>query len=128
MNPHELAVLQRFADAMTACHTKGKDCDSCPVGSKTDCYFDDENPVREALDILNRLLDAHRMTASFDFFSGLTLDAKYALKSHSRDLVYQTYGAAKMAYKLGAITKDQFRWINDTLVVNGLNNPRCRLE
>ena len=63
-----------------------------------------------------------------DIFAGLERDAKYALNSHSRDLVYETYGAAKMAYKLGAITKDQFYWLNDTLVVNGLNNPRCRLE
>lgn len=27
----------------------------------------------------------------------LEKDARYALASHSRDLVYQTYGAAKMA-------------------------------
>lgn len=128
MNPHEYEVLRRFADAMTACHNPAVGCDCCPNGSKTDCYFDDEDRTREALDILNRLLDAHRMPASFDFFSGLTLDAKYALKSHSRDLVYQTYGAAMMAYNLGAINRDQFYLLNDALVVNGLNNPSCRLE
>lgn len=81
MNPHEIDVLQRFADAMTACYTKGKDCDSCPVGSKTDCYFDDEDHVREALDILHRMLD--------------------------EPWVYEIYAADSMAYRLCPITIDQ---------------------
>ena len=60
-------------------------------------------------------------------FARLERDAKYAL--HSRNLVYETYGAAKMAWKLGAITKPQFCLLNDLLVVHGLNDPgHCYLE
>ena len=62
-------------------------------------------------------------------FNRLERDAKYALNSHSRDLVYETYGAAKMAYTLEAITKNQFYLLNDMLVVHGLNDPyHCYLE
>lgn len=62
-------------------------------------------------------------------FSQLERDAKYALSSHSRNLVYQTYGAAKMAYQLQAITKSQFGLLNEMLVVKGLNDPgHCYLE
>lgn len=62
-------------------------------------------------------------------FANLERDAKYALNSHSRNLVYETYGAAKMARELGAITKPQFYLLNDMLVVHGLNDPgHCYLE
>lgn len=62
-------------------------------------------------------------------FARLEREAKCALNSHSRDLVYQTYGAAKMARELGAITKPQFDLLNDMLVVHGLNDPgHCYLE
>lgn len=62
-------------------------------------------------------------------FASLERDAKYALNSHSRNLVYETYGAAKMAWQLGAITKPQFYLLNDMLVVHGLNDPgHCYLE
>lgn len=62
-------------------------------------------------------------------FASLERDAKYALNSHSRNLVYQIYGAAKMARELGAITKPQFDLLNDMLVVHGLNDPgHCYLE
>ena len=57
MNPHEYEVLRRFADVMTSCYTPGMNCNSCPVGSAEECYFDHEDNIREALDILNRLLD-----------------------------------------------------------------------
>lgn len=62
-------------------------------------------------------------------FSRLEREAKYALNSHSRNLVYQTFGEAKMAFELGAITKPQFYLLNDMLVVRGLNDPaHCYLE
>lgn len=62
-------------------------------------------------------------------FARLEKDAKYALNSHSRNLVYEAYGAAKMAWELGAITKPQFYLLNDMLVVHGLNDPgHCYLE
>ena len=62
-------------------------------------------------------------------FARLEREAKYALNSHSRDLVCETYGAAKMARELDAITKPQFDLLNDMLVVHGLNDPgHCYLE
>ncbi len=62
-------------------------------------------------------------------FARLEREAKYALNSHSRNLVYQTFGAAKMAFELEAITKPQFYLLNDMLVVHGLNDPaHCYLE
>ena len=62
-------------------------------------------------------------------FARLEREAKYALNSHSRNLVYQTYGAAKMARELDAITKPQFDLLNDMLVKHGLNDPgHCYLE
>lgn len=62
-------------------------------------------------------------------FYQLEREALYALHSYSRDLVYQTYGAAKMARQLGAITAPQFDRLNDMLVVKGLNDPaHCYLE
>ena len=69
------------------------------------------------------------MIDSNALFARLEREAKYALNSHSRNLVYQTYGAAKMAWELGAITKPQFYLLNDLLVVHGLNDPgHCYLE
>ena len=68
------------------------------------------------------------MTVAHDIFGSLEREAKYALNSHSRDLVYKTYGAAAMARTLGAITHDQFMRLNDMLVTHGLNNPLSRLE
>lgn len=62
-------------------------------------------------------------------FARLEREAKYALNSHSRNLVYQTFGAAKIAFELEAITKPQFYLLNDMLVVHGLNDPaHCYLE
>ena len=56
-------------------------------------------------------------------------EADYALKSHSRDLVYQTYGKALMAHDLGAISFRQFKELNQKLVVDGLNNyAKSKLE
>ena len=62
-------------------------------------------------------------------FARLEREAKYALNSHSRNLVCQTYGAAKIAFELDAITKPQFYLLNEMLVVHGLNDPgHCYLE
>lgn len=62
-------------------------------------------------------------------FDDLEHRAKYALNSHSRDLAYEAYGAAKMAYRLAAITWDQFYQLQEVLVVHGLNDPaHCRLD
>lgn len=55
-------------------------------------------------------------------FLRLKKEAQYVLNSHNRDLVYETYGAAKMAYELGAISHDEFYELNAMLVRNGLND------
>lgn len=57
-------------------------------------------------------------------YERLLKDARYALNSLSRDLVYETYGAAKMARNLEAITHDEFMTLNDLLIRDGLNNYR----
>ena len=54
--------------------------------------------------------------------------AEYALRSHSRELAYEVYGAAKMAYDLNAIGKEDFYTLNDMLVTNGLNKPSAGLK
>lgn len=57
-------------------------------------------------------------------YERLLKDARYALNSLSRDLVYETFGAAKMARNLEAITHDEFMTLNDLLIRDGLNNYR----
>ncbi len=61
-------------------------------------------------------------------FNELKKDIEYALNSKSLTLAYEAYGAAKMARKLGAITKDQFFELNDMVIVNGINKPSAGLE
>ena len=69
------------------------------------------------------------MTDAGIVFYQLEKRAQYVLNSHSRDLVYETYGAAKMALQLQAITALQFDRLNEMLVVKGLNDPgHCHLE
>lgn len=54
----------------------------------------------------------------------LKKDAKYALNSRSRTLIYEVYGEAKMARRLGAITKAEFFELNEMLITNGINDPK----
>lgn len=61
-------------------------------------------------------------------FDQLKKEIQYALNSKSLTLAYQAYGAAKMAWQLDAITKDQFFMLNDMVVVNGINKPSAGLE
>lgn len=69
------------------------------------------------------------MTDAGIVFYQLEKRAQYALNSHSRDLVYETYGADQMARQLQAITALQFDRLNEMLVVKGLNDPgHCHLE
>lgn len=46
----------------------------------------------------------------------LERQARYAQRSLSRDLLYQTYGQACMARQLEAITSDEFKRINHVTV------------
>lgn len=61
-------------------------------------------------------------------YDDLIKRAKYALDSKSRDLVCQTYGEAKMARLMCAISKEQYYELNDMLIKKGLNNPKAGLE
>lgn len=63
-----------------------------------------------------------------NIFIELKKDVEYALNSKNLTLAYEAYGAAKMARKLGAITKEQFYEINDMVIVNGINKPAAGLE
>ncbi len=64
-----------------------------------------------------------------DTYKYLLKRAAYALNSHSRDLVNETYGAATMARNLNAITSEQMNTLNDMLVKHGLNDPaNCKLD
>lgn len=79
--------------------------------------------------IYDGFFDCCKRQVETPFFDQLRREAQYALNSHSRDLVYQTYGSALAAYKLGAITKPQFDELNNMLVVHGLNDPaHCKLD
>ncbi len=57
-------------------------------------------------------------------YAQLETEALYALRSLSRDLVYQCYGKVKMAQQLLAIDAAQAAELNTLLVRNGLNNPQ----
>ena len=61
-----------------------------------------------------------------NIFEMLKKEAAYALNSHNRDLVYQTYGMAQMAFSLEEISREQFYELNDELVTNGLNGRALR--
>lgn len=56
----------------------------------------------------------------------LMRDARYAQNSNSLDLVYETYGKAKMARRFHAITMIQFSQLNDVLVRGCINNAEWR--
>lgn len=56
-------------------------------------------------------------------FEQLKKDALYAQRSFSKELLYQTHGAAQMARQLGAITHDQATELN-TLTVYFMNTDR----
>ena len=63
-----------------------------------------------------------------EIFKQLESEANYALLNCSNNLVYQTYGKTLMARELGAIRREQFNQLNNLLVVNGINNPKAKLE
>lgn len=62
------------------------------------------------------------MTADMTYYDMLMKRAIYSRNSKSRDLVMETYGAAKAAYDLKAITWPQFSELNRVLIVEGINN------
>lgn len=48
--------------------------------------------------------------------------ARYAIRSYSRDLVYQVIGMNNMAYWLQAISKEDWSRIDHLLIYDTLNN------
>lgn len=60
-------------------------------------------------------------------YQRLTDEADFALQNKSLTLAHEAYGAAKMAFNLDAITKEQFFELNTKLVRNGINNAKAGL-
>lgn len=60
-----------------------------------------------------------------EIWEDLQQQANYARASRKRDLMHEVYGAAKMARKLCAISKEQFMELNDKLVKKGINDPNA---
>lgn len=60
-----------------------------------------------------------------EIWDDLVKQASYARASRDRELMCEVYGAAKMARKMCAITKEQFVELNEKLVEKGLNNPKA---
>lgn len=58
----------------------------------------------------------------------LLRNATYAINSKSLNLVYQVYGEASMAYRLKALTWDEFSKLNTLLIRDTLNNGRLMNE
>jgi len=50
--------------------------------------------------------------------------ARYAVKSLSRDDIFETHGALKMAVNLGAVKWEDVRDIDQLLIRDTLNNPK----
>lgn len=55
-------------------------------------------------------------------YEKLAKDIEYAKRSKSHKLLYEAYGALKMAYNLGAISYPEFTELNIKTVREGLNN------
>lgn len=54
----------------------------------------------------------------------LVKEIETAKSSASRDLMFQTHGQIVMAFKLDAITKDQFIELDRKIIYEGINNPK----
>lgn len=63
-----------------------------------------------------------------EIMQDLRKQARYAIGSRSRELVYRAYGAACMARQLEAISKIDFWELNDLLIRDTLNNGRLMNE
>ena len=63
-----------------------------------------------------------------NIYGFLVTTALYAMKSKSRDLVFEAYGQVKMAQRLKAITKSEFMELSRMLVRDGINNRQAGLS
>lgn len=62
-----------------------------------------------------------------NIFEELKKQALYAQRSFSGNLLYETYGEAKMAFNLGVITHEEFMAIN-TLTVVFMNTDKAFIK
>lgn len=61
-------------------------------------------------------------------FEQLQKEVEYAKKSKNKELLYQAYGSIIMAFKLEAITKDEYFELNTMCVRDGINNAQLFKE
>lgn len=61
-------------------------------------------------------------------YENLMADIEYARKSFNMDLLHEACGAVKMAYQLGAVTKDEYLKLSHEAVYKGINNPEIIKE
>lgn len=61
-------------------------------------------------------------------FEKLCKNVGYAIRSNNENLIYECYGAAKMARALEAISKEQFDRLHRTLIPGWINNVAHREE
>ncbi len=63
-----------------------------------------------------------------EIFERLCRDAAYAIRSNSTELVYQCYGATKMAKTLKGISKEEYEKLHRALIPGWMNNVAKRKE
>jgi len=61
-------------------------------------------------------------------YENLMADIEYARKSFNMNLLYEAHGAIKMAYQLGAITKEEYLQLCHEAIYKGINNPEIIRE
>lgn len=100
------------------------------VRHEMDKMLDGNNTYGEIVEYLgkNGILTSPTALAIFKHNTGgqlyekLAKDIEYAKRSKNRELLYEAYGALKMAYDLGAISYPDFTELQIKTVREGLNN------
>ena len=67
-------------------------------------------------------LSRYNQSGKKGLYDRLMEEIEYAKCSKSRVLLYEAYGAVKMARELNAICYDEFKELNTAAVRNGINN------
>lgn len=67
-------------------------------------------------------LSRYNQSGKKGLYDRLMEEIEYAKRSKSRVLLYEAYGAVKMARELNAICYDEFKELNTAAVRNGINN------
>ena len=69
-------------------------------------------------------LSHYNQSGKRGLYDRLMEEIEYAKRSKSRVLLYEAYGAVKMARELNAICYNEFRELNTAAVRNGINNAK----